>query len=82
MYKRHQNEASQSSLLNLSQTPVILRFDFSQRIYGIIFIFYQTVSLEVFCKAAVSTLVEMNFQRKKNDNRFSKQSIAHIEIHV
>jgi hypothetical protein len=37
-------------------------------IFGIIFILCKTVSLEVFCKAAVMTviaLVEINFGRKK-----------------
>jgi hypothetical protein len=64
---KHQNEASQSSLLNLAQTPTIfMRFNFSKRIHAIIFIFCKTDSLEEFYKAAVITLLEINFGSKNN----------------
>jgi hypothetical protein len=38
MRKKHQNEASQSSLLILAQTPV--RFHFSKRIHRMVYYIY------------------------------------------
>ena len=49
MCKKHENEASQYYLPNVTQTSVFLRFDFLKRIHGIIFIF-------ILCKTSSSTL--------------------------
>jgi hypothetical protein len=65
MWNEHPNEASQSSLLNRAQTLVFIRFNFSKRIYGIIFILCKTDNLEVFYKATVITLIEINFGGKR-----------------
>ena len=45
-----------------------------------ILILCKTVCLEVFYNAAVTTLVEINFERKKNDNYFSKLSMHGADI--
>ena len=58
--KRKQNEASQSSLLNLPQTSVFYIFNLSKKIHGIISVFYDTDSLGV-------------LGEKTNDNHFSKR---------
>ena len=53
-FKKQSNEASQSSLLNLAETPLLLRFNFLKRIHGIIFC--KTMVFEVFYyKAEVIT---------------------------
>jgi hypothetical protein len=49
---QHQNESSQSSLLNLAETSVFLRFNFSKIIHGIIFIFCKILKNSIY-KAAV-----------------------------
>ena len=77
MYKKYQNEARQACLPNLEEIRVFLTFNFSKRIHGIIFTLCKTDSLEVFYKAAVITLVEINFGKKKNDNYFSSRSTLH-----
>ena len=46
-----------------------------RRIYGIIFILNKTVNFEVLYKAAVTILIEINFERKKND-------IFRISLHM
>jgi predicted acyltransferase len=54
---------------NFPERTWALTFNFSKRIYGITFI-CRTVSLEVFCKAAVITLVEINIGKKMSDSYF------------
>lgn len=65
----------QPFLLNSVQTSVFVRLSFLTRIHGILFIFCKTISLEEFCKAAVITLLETNFERKETNNYFSSGSI-------
>jgi hypothetical protein len=65
MWNEHPNEASQSSLLNRAQTLLFIRFNFSKRVHGIIFILCKTDNLEVFYKATVITLIEINFGGEK-----------------
>ncbi len=48
----------------------ILTFHLSKRIDGTTFILSKNVILELFDKAAVTTLVEINFGRKKNNNQY------------
>ena len=55
---------------NFPERTWALTFNFSKRMYGITFIFCRTVSLEVFCKAAVITLVEINIGKKMSDSYF------------
>ncbi len=46
MRKKHQNHAGQTSLPNIAQNPIYLRFNFSTRIRGIVLIFCITEILE------------------------------------
>jgi hypothetical protein len=54
--KRKQNEASQSSLLNLLQTSVFYIFNLSKKIHGIISVFYDTDSLGVLGEKRMTTI--------------------------
>ncbi len=59
---------------------VLLTSHVLKRILGIIFTLYKTVSLEIFNKAAASTLVQINFGRKIT--AFFRMDLSIILIHT
>jgi hypothetical protein len=62
-------KSTKTRLVDL-QAVFLRLLDFSMRIHGIIFMCYETVSLEVFYKVTVITLVDIDFGRKNNANHF------------